>query len=96
MMLITVDGIFLSILGTGSLLIKAPNLPILLAFIMLVLSMIFGLWANSWLSIVADIDDQRVYIPNWKEFWRDLSYQYHLFIIGTIYLFLGIIFHLLS
>jgi|GEM_PF-5601286 len=94
--LITVDGIFLSILGTGSLLIKAPNLPIFLAFIMLVLSMIFGLWANDWLSIVADIDDQRVYIPNWKEFWQDLSYQYHLFIIGTIYLFLGVIFHLLS
>jgi hypothetical protein len=94
--LITVDGIFLSILGTGSLLIKAPNLPILLAFIMLVLSMIFGLWANDWLSIVADIDDQRVYIPNWKEFWQNLSYQYHLFIIGTIYLFLGVIFHLLS
>jgi hypothetical protein len=79
-------------LDTGSLLIKALNLPILLAFIMLVLSMIFGLKENEQLSIVIDIDNQRVYIPNW----RDLSYQYRLFINDTIHLFLGVIFHLLS
>jgi hypothetical protein len=96
--LITVDGIFLSILGTGILLllVKTPNLPIFLAFIMLILSMVVGISANDWLAVVADIDDQRVYIPHWKKFWRDLYYQYHLFIIGTIYLFLGITFHFLK
>jgi hypothetical protein len=94
--LITVEGIFLSILGSSSLLIKTPNLPILLAFLMLTFSMVAGLMANERLSVVADIDNQRLCIPHWMEFWRELSYQYHLFVSGMIYLFLGVIFHLLS
>jgi hypothetical protein len=94
--LITVEGIFLSILGTGYFLIKAPNLPLLLAFLMLTFSMVVGLMANDRLSVVADIDNQRLLVPRWMEFWIELSYQYHLFISGMIYLFLGVIFHLLS